>query len=194
MTIFITSDLHLSHKNILKYTDRHKYYTDIQDHDNQIIDTINKHVKKRDILYILGDVSFNYPKQQFDKLKCNRINIIPGNHDKWINNEVGDLYLLNDYITNNRIISICNNITDIKHNGATFIMSHYPLARWNKGHYGSYMLHGHCHGSYNNENSSCRRLDVGWDNFYRPITLDEIIDLKKSVATSIAYHDDEDSI
>jgi calcineurin-like phosphoesterase family protein len=188
MTIFITSDLHLSHKNILKYTDRHKYYTDIQDHDNQIIDTINKHVKQRNILYILGDISFNYPNQLFDNLKCQKLIIVPGNHDKWIKNHKTEIYF------KNQVSIIADQIIDIKHNGATFIMSHYPLARWNKGHYGSYMLHGHCHGSYNNENSSCRRLDVGWDNFYRPITLDEIIDLKKSVATSVAHHDNEDSI
>lgn len=186
MTIFITSDLHLSHKNILKYTDRHKYYTDIQDHDNQIIDTINKHVKQRDILYILGDISFNYPDQLFDNLKCQKLIIVPGNHDKWIKNHNNEIYF------KNQLTIIADQIIDIKHNGATFIMSHYPLARWNKGHYGSYMLHGHCHGSYNNENSSCRRLDVGWDNFYRPITLDEIIDLKKSVATSVAHHDRDD--
>lgn len=186
MTIFITSDLHLSHKNILKYTDRHKYYTDIQDHDNQIIDTINKHVKQRNILYILGDISFNYPNQLFDNLKCQKLIIVPGNHDKWIKNHKTEIYF------KNQVSIIADQIIDIKHNGATFIMSHYPLARWNKGHYGSYMLHGHCHGSYNNENSSCRRLDVGWDNFYRPITLDEIIDLKKSVATSVTHHDRDD--
>lgn len=159
MTIFVTSDLHIGHKNILKYTDRHKVYKDIEDHDNQIIDTINKIVKNSDILYLLGDIAMFNIHSFISKLNGSKI-IIPGNHDKWRNNSHTS-YL------------------ELKYNDDLFIMCHYPLLQWNKGHYGSYMLHGHCHGGINSSNENLRRIDVGWDNFYRPISLQEIVRLKQ---------------
>lgn len=190
MTIFITSDLHLGHKNILSYTDRHKYYKDIDEHDIEIIDTINKNVKAKDTLYILGDVSFNYPDKLFNELICNDIVIVPGNHDKWID-KPRKFTRINP--ASQQQITIDSEIIELSYNNSSFIMSHYPLARWNKGHYGSYMLHGHCHGSFNSENTKCRRLDVGWDNFYKPITLAEIIELKESVPVTTPHHDKDDN-
>lgn len=187
MTIYVTSDLHLGHANILKYTDRHKFYSNIKDHDESIIETINKYVKSKDTLYILGDITFKSPEQLFYRLKCNKIVIVPGNHDRWIKEKHSKEYTSIDTNEDQQII-ITDLITELKDNLNSFVMSHYPLARWNKGHYGSYMLHGHCHGSFNTENTNCRRLDVGWDNFYKPITLDQIIQIKKSVPTSVKHH------
>ena len=46
-----TSDLHLNHKNILKYDKRP--FNSIEEHDKGIIDNINSLVKETDELYIL---------------------------------------------------------------------------------------------------------------------------------------------
>lgn len=45
-------------------------------------------------------------------------------------------------------------------------LCHYPLVTWPSKHYGSLMVHGHCHGrlnEYNNESTDLR-VDVGVDS------------------------------
>jgi calcineurin-like phosphoesterase family protein len=54
--IFFTSDLHIGHKNILKYN-RHEFST-IEDMEIEMVSRWNSKVGKDDIVYILGDVSF----------------------------------------------------------------------------------------------------------------------------------------
>jgi calcineurin-like phosphoesterase family protein len=43
---------------------------------------------------------------------------------------------------------------------------------WNKAHYGSVMLHGHCHGTHQ---ATGRSIDVGYDAHGRILLLDEAI-------------------
>lgn len=78
---FFTSDLHLGHKAIPKYRESFK---DMKEHDDYIINKILE-LKKRDILYILGDFLFDgehYDEyiERLSKKKC-RIKLIMGNHD-----------------------------------------------------------------------------------------------------------------
>ena len=57
------------------------------------------------------------------------------------------------------------------------VLCHYPLAKWNKSHHGSWNLHGHCHGDMNDfEKDQCAlRLDVGTDCFnYTPISYEQV--------------------
>ena len=74
--IYFISDLHFGHNNILKL-ERDQFET-IEEHDEFIINEINKQVKITDELWILGDVG--NPK------KLMRVNgkkhLILGNHDK----------------------------------------------------------------------------------------------------------------
>lgn len=87
--IWLISDTHFGHKNILKFRDqdgeliRGKLFDDIEQHDEVIIDQWNKYVKPGDKVYHLGDV-FMGPKDDFIK-KWKRLNgqkrLILGNHD-----------------------------------------------------------------------------------------------------------------
>ena len=74
--IYFISDLHFGHEGILRL-ERDQFKT-IEEHDEYIIEKINKQVKITDELWILGDVGD--PKQLM------RVNgkkyIILGNHDK----------------------------------------------------------------------------------------------------------------
>ena len=61
-------------------------------------------------------------------------------------------------------------------------MMHYPLTAWNKQHYGSVQLFGHCHGKYQGVG---RQVDVGYDNFGKIMKLKDVLDiaLSKKVVT-----------
>lgn len=77
----ITSDLHLGHNVITKYR---PYFSSQEEHDNHFLDIFSK-LKKRDIVWVLGDFIFdskNYEHyiKQFNKMSC-EIRLVMGNHD-----------------------------------------------------------------------------------------------------------------
>ena len=83
--VYFISDLHLGHRNILKYR---SHFSSIEDHDNTIIENIMTVANKRNILWILGDVIFergednryyNMVKRISDSFES--LNIVIGNHD-----------------------------------------------------------------------------------------------------------------
>ena len=92
--IWLISDTHFFHENILKFTDkdgeliRGARFEDVEEMNEVMADNWNKTVKPGDIVYHLGDV-FIGPKDEFKKF-WKRLNgakrLIVGNHDdiKWI--------------------------------------------------------------------------------------------------------------
>ena len=63
MGVFFISDLHLGHPAIINFADgkfrRWNGLDNIDDHDDELIHRINQKVRKRDKLFILGDIVFN---------------------------------------------------------------------------------------------------------------------------------------
>ncbi len=167
MTTFFTSDLHIDHKNICKYTNR-KDCTDTEHHQEWIIDIWNSQVSKSDIVYHLGDFMFS---GKYDNV-CDIISqlngtkmFILGNHCKssvWSkirDNRQTDKRLSSVGVVDKIITRHFN--TDF--GKQMFVMCHFPFAVWWDQHYGSIHLHGHSHGSFQQEG---RCLDVGIDNAY----------------------------
>ncbi len=80
--VFLISDMHFGHPNIMKYENRP--FASVDEMDNVIIENWNKTVCKDDKVFILGDVSF-YNKEKtksiIEKLNGYKTLII-GNHDK----------------------------------------------------------------------------------------------------------------
>lgn len=76
--VFFCSDLHFGHKNLVEGIRGMSVTTS----DNLIIQNWNKVVTKRDIVYILGDVTME-KKKDLDKLKQlnGKIYVVGGNHD-----------------------------------------------------------------------------------------------------------------
>ena len=77
--VFFTSDLHFGHKNLIEGLRK----MTIEESDKLIISNWNKVVTKRDIVYILGDITMEKPQlieQYLTQLK-GEIRIIGGNHD-----------------------------------------------------------------------------------------------------------------
>tara|TARA_R100000656_G_scaffold122253_2_gene97747 strand:- start:962 stop:1534 length:573 start_codon:yes stop_codon:yes gene_type:complete len=155
-TPFVTSDLHFFHKNVVAYCNRP--WT-IEEQTEQLIQRWNAKVGVNDIVYHLGDFAFVNRKQiqkvlgVLDQLNGDK-RFIMGNHDSrtmWREIEqlhLGSIAWVKDY--HSMVID-----------GHKVIMSHYPFASWDRMHHGSFMLHGHCHGSYQGDG---KILDVGIDN------------------------------
>jgi calcineurin-like phosphoesterase family protein len=84
--VWFTSDLHLGHENISKFENRYRKPTKEEDAEF-ILDAIFSTVKKRDTLWILGDIAFrDFGKEKLleisDKIGWHT-NIVLGNHDHY---------------------------------------------------------------------------------------------------------------
>lgn len=152
---FFTSDLHAFHKNICKFTNRH-LVTDTENHEEWLVNLWNLQVTSSDLVYILGDVSFGKFEQAKEfllRLNGQKI-VIKGNHDneQHLNRLVFD-----------KVILTWKLYDEIEIQGVKACLMHYPIASWNRQHYGSYMLCGHSHGMYQGQG---KILDVGIDSAY----------------------------
>lgn len=79
--MYVISDTHFGHYNIIKYCNRP--FKTVEEMDSYIIEKWNSIIKKNDKVFFLGDFS-NYNKQKNIEI-CNQLNgykaIILGNHD-----------------------------------------------------------------------------------------------------------------
>lgn len=96
MKTWFISDLHLGHKNIIKYADGMRQGETIEQHNNWIVDSINSVVQRKDQLYILGDIAFGNENLEYLKKINGQKFLVLGNHDKG-NIEVYQPYFQNIY-------------------------------------------------------------------------------------------------
>ncbi len=84
MTIFVISDTHFGHENILKFKHSDgtmlRSFSSVEEMDEAMVENWNKIVSDSDIVYHLGDVYFGKGWQHLDRLK-GRKRLILGNHD-----------------------------------------------------------------------------------------------------------------
>lgn len=179
MKTFFTSDSHYSHKLMVNkelLKEQVRPFENTWEMDEALIKNWNSVVEPEDEVYHLGDVSLGNPsflKSILERLN-GKIYLIKGNHDRktalspkcigrfeWVKD-----YYEADFLIGEKHTKLC--------------MMHYPLASWNKMHYGSFHAYGHCHGNFEHKRVQ-NSMDVGLDNIvkltgeYRPISLDEFI-------------------
>ena len=141
MANYYIGDTHFGHKNVLKDDSREngRDFVSIEEHDNLIIDNINKTVTPQDNLYFLGDVSWYNPKETaelLERIKCKNRYLLLGNHDRWAKD--------------GRCKKMFQGIYDIKQledEGNHLILSHNPQMMWSGQHRGVIHLYGHLHNS-----------------------------------------------
>lgn len=163
--LWFTSDLHLGHYNVIKYSKRP--FIDIEEMHETLINNWNFCVKPRDMIYLLGDFSFlssDNTKEILARLN-GQIYFILGNHDKKkrIDSCIDRFIWMKDYF-------------ELKYEKQKMILSHYPFLTWHGSHRGTWNLHGHCHNSLDKSlNKYAKRFDVGVDaNNYFPVSFEEI--------------------
>ncbi len=164
-----TSDLHLFHKNILKFTRRP--VKSVEEMHKVLVENWNSDVNPDDDVYILGDTSFGKVSETLEIIKELNGNLyfLQGNHcSDNLMNQLRKLPKCHAYST-----PYLKRKFDKQH----VIMCHYPIACWDKERYGSYMLYGHTHNTYENHGKSIDvGIDAAWENYgkFRPLTIDEI--------------------
>lgn len=165
---FFTADLHLRHKNILKFQPNRKFET-LEEHDETLISNWNKTVKPNDDIWFLGDFAFASQVVALEYLKRlnGNIHFIIGNHDHKIVKNVNfqkRLSFLGDYKQLKGFHKL------------PIVLSHYPFCSWSHSYHMSYHFHGHSHNSL--DNTGTRRIDVGIDSrsTQRPFHIDELLE------------------
>jgi calcineurin-like phosphoesterase family protein len=165
------ADLHLSHTSMAL----HRGFSTVEEHDEYIIAKWNSVVHKRDITYILGDITMekSSPYHLLDRLNGQKY-VVLGNHDK-----IGHVHELLKYVKS--VAGI------MKYKGV--FLTHCPIHPMEMDYRVKYNIHGHIHekivtktgyieveGGYNVEQIpderyvcvSCERVD------YTPKTLEEL--------------------
>lgn len=171
MTTWFTSDTHFGHKNIIKYSNRP--FSNTNEMNEVLIESWNFRVKPDDTIWHLGDFAF-MTIEQIEHLLTRlngRKNFIYGNHDQAL---LGSKRVLNTYFEWHgpykeiKLQSGDSGLIDI-------VLCHFPILTWNKGHYGAWMLHGHCHGTTLHPWGG-KIQDVGTDPMgYKPVSFEELL-------------------
>lgn len=192
--IYLSSDPHFGHANIIKYCGRPflcekdaqtlkdnngiwpDYYRisrkSVEMMDEALISNYNKTVPQDGILFLLGD--FAMPGRDYDyfdrcryyrnRLHCKNIYYLFGNHD---GAELEELFKFAEVHGQ----KLYDYIPLAVLNGVECAMGHYSSLVYNKSHRGSIAFFGHSHGGINKwfkENMSGHRsLDVGIDSAYQ---------------------------
>ena len=158
---FFTSDTHFYHNAMI--TKGIRYFNSVSDMNDVIVSCWNKYVKPTDTVIHLGDFSFGGKREIKEILSRlnGRIILVRGNHDHTKNLRIFKDYGIDIY-----------DILRITHKDQYIIASHYPMLTWDKAHYGSWHIHGHCHG--NLPLTYEPRVDLSWDVYQRPIHISEL--------------------
>jgi calcineurin-like phosphoesterase family protein len=157
--IFIISDLHLDHANIIKYCNRP--FKSVYDMNNFIVNSWNKIVGKNDIVYFLGDMAYGRGSRKtrfwLEKLNGNVV-FIKGYHDRFRNIKFYDKLILN-------------------YKGRRFLLVHNPQdapSGWN-----DWIIHGHTHNNnpeYPLINKDKKTINVSAELLgYKPILLEDLL-------------------
>lgn len=186
---FYTADLHLHHRNILKYCPNRadalgNKFTSVEEMDEHIIATWNRYVGDNDMVFVLGDIALgpaDKTRETLRRLRGRKL-LVTGNHDRrkpnWYRN-AGFEEVFTGYIP-------------CKLPGGRFVyMSHYPyrptlleilryalldrkmLRFLNRlmPNEGIPLLHGHVHNHWRRKGNM---LNVGIDIWGRPVSAEEI--------------------
>jgi len=147
----------------LKYSSRP--FKTIEEQFNKLVENFNSILIPGDVLYVLGDTSITtkgdiITLEFLKKLKATEFHLISGNHDT---NKIKRL----------KIWTSVSDIKEVKDGKCGMVLCHYPMAIWNRKHYGSIHLHGHSHGRYISDRDAM--LDVGVDpNNFFPLLVEDI--------------------
>lgn len=212
--VYITSDSHFSHGNILKYSNRpfmneneravvDKYLSDrsnadyyreykrlrisektIQRHDETLIKKWNEKVPQDGDVYHLGDFCLNTERAK---------NILDRLHGRihFIrgNHDKNVSGFQEKFVWVKDYYELNIDDDEAVHGRQLIVLCHYAFRVWNKSHYGSFHCYGHSHHSLPDDPNALS-MDVGVDGWdYSPLSYREIKEfMKKKQYKPIDHH------
>lgn len=186
MTIYLTSDQHFYHSNVLIYSSRD--FATIEEMNEQIILRHNEVVKPEDTVYHLGDFTFkdNKVNELLSQLNGTH-HLIAGNHDKAHSSKEKHRKEIRKYLDYG--FSSVQEQMELKIGDKAVLLCHLPylneedqdqrFKQWRPIDKGGWLLHGHIHQLYLWRR---RMINVGVDvwNYY-PVSESQILDLMAEI-------------
>jgi len=159
--LMITSDLHLGHKNVIKWRPQ---FSTSEEHDEVLFDNLMSNVNKRDSIIFLGDVAMTKPWLERIAAIKNYTYLICGNHDT----ERG--------ITMRHLVDSYNKVYSL-YSRRNCWLSHCPIhpQEFRKM---TLNIHGHVHKATVNDHNYFNACVENTD--YKPISFSEIIERRSS--------------
>lgn len=202
--IYITSDLHFSHSNIIWFcpNTRNRFVTELGiDYDELKAkvyakdSTLQPHEKRQLMAPIMDYMDAQIIQNINEAVKPDDVLYILGDVSfakvpktiqilKQLNCKNIILVRGNHDPANSPEFDVCfSEVCDYKeinHSGFKIVMSHYPILEWNRMHHGSIHFHGHTHGS-KIAIHQYRSMDVGFDATGKiASTIDELVNQVKN--------------
>jgi len=197
--LFVTADTHFGHNRAFVYEKRG--FKSIQEHDAELIFRWNKVVTPDSDVLHLGDFALNSTKEQvadYLNLLNGHIYFLWGNHNSGIKQLYResiakvfsqDWIEVYPWIWNDKL-TFCGRYMWGWVDKTPFVASHFSHRIWDYMQHGAILLSGHSHGTDEESNPNCingKRLDVGIDNFGRPISFSEVMEIMNK--KQIIQHD-----
>lgn len=170
MTTWFTSDLHLGHRNIIRYCDRP--FTSVAAMDAALTDRWNRVVAPDDTVWVLGDVAMGAIDRSLglvDRLAGRKI-LVAGNHDRcWYGHGERAVPWVERYLDAG-FAEIVQGSADVEIAGIPVVVDHFPYDgdSHDADRYvdhrprddGRWLLHGHVHDRWTVRG---RMINVGVD-------------------------------
>ena len=166
--VYITADLHLGHKNIIKMQPRP--YDDIDHMNAELINKINS-LPEGAHLFHVGDFIWSSKKgfwELFNRISPHvSLHFVFGNHDSHNMTKMQE-----ELLERPNVIEL-RDYKNLKHRDGRIILFHYPILVWDQRYRGNIHFHGHCHNNCQYPKGAGRIADVGIDcSGYEIKTLD----------------------
>ena len=185
---WVSSDFHGFHKNMCyaesEWNDKEtncRKYDSVNKMNRAVMDSINRKVKKKDILIHCGDFTFGEPLNIWKfrrELKVEKIIQINGNHDQYIKKNTA-VQVGYSYMGCRRLFhEVHDKPYRMFYEGYYFVFSHYPPQECDEiKREDTIWIHGHCHHKSDGDeiHQKYNVFDVSWDG--KPYTLDYFIDI-----------------
>lgn len=188
MTRWFTSDLHLGHRNIIKYCGRP--FDDVAHMNWTMINRWNEVVRPDDTVWVLGDFAMGVIADTLamvDHLIGHKI-LLAGNHDRcWSGHGRRSEGWAERYLDAG-FDEVHQDTEEIDIDATTLLMCHFPYQGDSHDEerylehrpvdHGTWLLHGHVHERWRRYG---RMINVGVDaNDFRPVSEEEISEMLRS--------------